>query len=92
MNKKMNKFAAIFGALAIAGAALAAPAQASNASWICDVLSAQPNKAGVSAVIGELISEGYTADNGGPELFANTVITECPELIPAVRQAVDQLA
>lgn len=89
--KNLNKLVALVGSFAVAGAVVAAPANASSFDWICDVLDAQPNKAGVVAVIRELIDQGYTKDNGGPEIFATTVINECPDLIPAVDKAVSQL-
>lgn len=86
----MKKIVTTLAALVVTGGVMASPANASS-GWICDVLSAQPNKAGVIAVINELIDQGYTDSNGGPELFASTVINQCPEYIPAVEKALDQL-
>lgn len=86
----MKKIATTLAALVVTGGVMASPANASG-NWICDVLSSQPNKAGVSAIIYELIEEGYTDSNGGPEFFASSVINGCPEYIPAVQKALDQL-
>lgn len=88
--KKMNKLAGIVGAF-VAAVAVAAPANAST-GWICQELDSHPNTTGVTNIIVELMTQGYTADNGGPELFAATVFGQCPEYVPVVQKAVEQLA
>lgn len=71
--------------------AFPAQAHASN-GWICNTLESNPNKLGVMTVIIELMGQGYTSDNGGPELFVNTVVEQCPDMIPVVQKALSQLA
>lgn len=79
----------VVSAAAIVG--FAAPAQASS-SWICNTLGAHPNKQGVITIITTLLGQGYTADNGGPELIVGTVADQCPELLPVLQSAAAQIA
>lgn len=79
----------IITAAAIAAASLTNPG---STSWICDTLEASPNTAGVVAVIQEMIADGYTSDNGGPELLVSTVLNQCPEYLIVVKNAAEELS
>lgn len=87
----IKRIAATLAGVIVVATLAAGQAHASN-GWICDTLERHPNKTGVLQVISELIAQGYTADNGGAELFAQTVISQCPDMIPVVQDAVSQIA
>ena len=75
---------------ATAAVITAAPANAS-ANWICDALDNSPTSGTVIAIVQELIHEGYTADNGGPELMAQAIVYGCPEYFGLVQDTANSV-
>lgn len=76
-------------AAAVLVATSLATATSSSNAWICSELDSHPNDAGVTNVVMEIFSQGYSS-KAGAELIVNTVVSQCPEYIPLLQKWADK--